>query len=689
MLKKPATLFLLLFSCVLFFNCSNEKELTSYEKEWLKNNPDLNVGVFSYYPPYLFTNDKGNIDGVLIDYLDIIEQKLSYTFKKTYYTNWQKLLDDAKAGKVDIILEITDTENRRQFLNFTPAVFVTPYSIIANKKVPWGTPLKKFKDKKIVVVEGYSVHEYLDRNYKDYNIFTAPNDSTALAQVYNGTYDAYIGLKTSTKYLLKMNEWNSRLKVIHDIDYDFRQSIATRKDIPILNDIITKTIQLTPIEEKEIIDAWFYTMITPFYMEPAFWIFVSLFIAISLIVILFLNSLLKYRVNQKTKELVDAKDKAEESDRLKTQFLQNISHEIRTPMNGIIGFTDIINNYDISENERKKYINLIADSSKLLIKIIDDILEISELKTKQANINISRINLNQLLDFLFSIYETKASQNNIPLYLEKALEDDACYIFSDEKKLKSILSNMIENAIKFTKKGFIKISYTIENNQLLISVQDTGIGIRDKNQQKIFNSFTQEEKELNKSYGGLGIGLSIAKENVELLNGTISFTSQEGIGSTFLISLPYPSTLQRVNTAPIVIEKYNPNLEHFKTKNKRIILIAEDGEVNFLYLKTILNKMTGYDFTIHRAKNGKDAVELCKTEQNIDLVLMDIKMPIMDGYDATKYIKKLRPDLPIIAQTAYTTKDDIDKALSAGCDDFVAKPVDRNILKPMIQKHIL
>ncbi len=665
---------------MMLFSCSQQDVLTQEEEEWLKEHPNLNVGIFSYYPPYLFTNEKGNIDGVLIDYLNLIEKKIDYKFKKIYYTNWDTLLKDTENGKVDMILEITETENRKKFLNFTPSVFVTPYSIIAKKETKTGIPLQNFKSKKIVVVKNYSIHEHLLRNYKDYTIFTEDNDSTCLKKVSDGVYDAYIGIKTSSKHLIKINEFDN-LKIISDLDYNFKQSIATHKNLGILHNIISKTIQLSPSEEKEIIDAWFYTMITPFYMQPSFWILISSFAIILLIIILFLNAFLKHRVKQKTQELYFAKEKAEESDRLKTHFLQNISHEIRTPMNGIIGFTDIINDLNISEKEREKYISLIANSSKLLIRTIDDILEISELQTKNNSISNSQINLNHFLDSLYVLFEIKANQNNIPLYLEKSLSDDLCYISIDEEKLKTILNNVIENAIKFTQKGFIKISYSIEEKEIIISIQDTGIGIRTVSQDYIFNNFSQENIAINKKHGGLGLGLSIAKENAKLINGSISFESKEGIGSTFLIKLPY---------IPITENAFNNDVHNIVKHNlpKRIVLIVEDGEVNYIYLKAILKKMKGFDFTIYRAENGKDAVEICTNDAAIDLVLMDIKMPIMDGYDATKRIKKIRPHLPIIAQTAYSTKEDINRALIAGCDDFVSKPVDRKLLRPIIQKHI-
>ena len=372
-------------------------------------------------------------------------------------------------------------------------------------------------------------------------------------------------------------------------------------------------------------------------------------------------------------ELYAAKTKAEESDRLKTVFLNNMSHEIRTPMNGIIGFSGFLSDQDTTDEQRKNYIKIIQNCCQQLLRVIDDILEISTLETKQVKTLLKEINLNDLLLDLFSIFNLRAVENRIPFYLNRGLPDNASIIYSDELKLHKILSNIIDNALKYTHDGYIEIGYKLEQKELVSYVKDTGIGVATEKKEKIFQRFSQEDDDISKNLGGLGLGLSIAKENVELLGGTISLESEKGKGSTFYITLPYnPVNKLNDNTIKKIDGPFHP--ESFT------ILVAEDEEVNFIYIETLFRNESNTDYKILRAKNGKEAIDICKVNTKIDLVLMDIKMPIVNGYEAAGEIKKINPSLPVIAQTAYSTAKDKEKALSSGCDDFISKPINKNEL---------
>ncbi len=382
-------------------------------------------------------------------------------------------------------------------------------------------------------------------------------------------------------------------------------------------------------------------------------------------------------------ELTIAKEKAEESDRLKTSFLQNMSHEIRTPMNAIIGFSKMLANPDLLPEKRKSFTSIIVNSTNQLLTIITDILTISSLETKQEKLNIESVCINTIIVDLLAMFKAQSFNQNISLYAKQLLTDKQSEIFTDKAKVTRILTNLINNALKFTHKGYIEFGYNLVEQhrgvalqrELQFYVKDSGIGIKSELHEKIFERFRQAELSISQNYGGTGLGLSIAKGFVDLLGGKIWVQSELELGSTFYFTIPFHAVNE--------IEKtYSPTKQSdFKTT----ILIAEDDEYNYLFIEEILLNM---DFKLIHAKNGKEAIDICKLNPEINLILMDIKMPIMDGNTAAKLIKEFRPDLPIIAQTAYYYEQCKEIYGEMVFDEYITKPINDDELKQKLMKYI-
>ncbi|QGY45310.1 response regulator [Maribellus comscasis] len=384
------------------------------------------------------------------------------------------------------------------------------------------------------------------------------------------------------------------------------------------------------------------------------------------------------KIKRLNKQLEEAKKAAEESNRLKSIFISNLSHEIRTPMNGIIGFANLLNEDDISTETRKNYTQIIVNSSNQLLRIIDDILEISRLETKQVKLNEQVVNINDFMIELFNIFNLKSKESKIPIYLKRALPDEFSNAYTDRLKLSKILCNLLENALKFTNSGHIEFGYVCNDAEIEFYVKDTGIGINKEKQKSIFGRFSQVDSKLSRKSGGLGLGLAIASENAALLGGEIRVTSKEGSGSTFYLSIPFKHVNKQVDDNKTGTAELN---------NKFKIIIAEDEEVNLLYLETLLKKINR-DIHIIQASNGEEAIDLCKRNYPVDLVFMDVKLPVLNGLEATRKIKQIYPELPVIAQSAYTSAREIENAKQAGVDDYITKPIVKEELFEVLERYM-
>jgi signal transduction histidine kinase/CheY-like chemotaxis protein len=394
----------------------------------------------------------------------------------------------------------------------------------------------------------------------------------------------------------------------------------------------------------------------------------------------YIGNLFEENNNQKL-ALIKAKIKAEEGDLLKASFLANLSHEIRTPMNAINGFTELILNTKIDEKERIEYLNVIQKNGKNLVSIIDDLIEMSKIDSNQIAPNYSEINLESCIVELYkTVKVTIPKSKAVKFKLIKSTLPAEYNIITDETKLKQVIINLLTNAIKYTDEGLVTFNYEIDQKEdkIHFRIQDTGSGIEEDQHKHVFDRFKRVENDKSITVGGLGLGLSISKAYIEILGGTISLESSVGVGSTFYFSIP----LQYVKSEHIVVMPIREN-ELIKSENK-VILIAEDDNINFLLFQKM---MKDKEYKIIRAVNGQEAVDICINDSSIDLVLMDIKMPVMNGFEAVEQIRPIRPHLPIIAQTAYSSSEDRIKIEKAGFDDYITKPLSRERLFELIDKY--
>lgn len=382
-------------------------------------------------------------------------------------------------------------------------------------------------------------------------------------------------------------------------------------------------------------------------------------------------------------QLLKAKEKAEEADHLKSAFLANMSHEIRTPMNGILGFSSLLKNPALSEDEKEKYLDIIEASGLRMLNTINDIIDISKIESKQVELSESEVNMNTLLTDMYDFFLPEVQEKNIQLFFKNKSDSQQIIINSDKAKLNSIFTNLIKNAIKYTHAGQIEFGYLTDKNEkqqeLRFFVKDTGIGIPQNRHIAIFERFVQADIDDINAYEGSGLGLAITKAYVEMLGGRIWVESKTENGSTFYFTLPYQS---------IQIEKSfsNPqNDEQFATNQKTKILITEDEEFAMEYLKITLNDFAS---DILFAKTGIEAIELCKTNPDIAIILMDVRMPEMNGYEATRKIREFNKDVFILAQTAYAQTGDREKALDAGCNHYITKPINKDELLKIISSRL-
>lgn len=654
--------------------------LSEFDQKWLSDHKEeLIFAPDPAYAPFEFFDSKSaTTKGLAHEYIKAIEKRIGIEFKKIKAPSFKDILDMAKEKKVAIVNAATQTPQRSEYLLFTDPILEIKNVILVRKNVTGDLTLDGLKGKKISVVSGYAVAEYLQKNYPSYSYDPVPTDMNALLNAAYGISDAAIIDLATASYMIE-KEGITNLRVAGDAGYPIKLAIGSRRDIPELNAILNKALKdIGENEREEIYRRWVHIDESNIFKSRAFWAIVLSIVIFFTIIgssILIWNRQLKRQVEIRTADLREARDRAEAACKAKSAFLANMSHELRTPMNGIIGFSSVLSYGKLME-EQKECVEMIKNSSIHLLELINDMLEFVRIEAKKITLNIKPFDIRDLVKNSISLLNEQFKNKNIKVFYE--IDSSIDYNLSgDPLRIKQILINLLTNAIKFTPEGKIiikaaQVDKTYKTAVIALSVIDEGIGIPSDKIDEIFEMFHQLDSSTTRRHGGTGLGLSIIKGLVELMNGKITVKSEVGKGSSFTVEIPFEIFTKPLNSAS---EKtFIPNV--YKSDTAVNIILAEDDEASCLLLKSLAKR---FGWNIKIAGNGADAVEFYLTG-GFDAILMDGQMPEMDGFDATTKIRELESGtgkrIPIIALTAYAMEGDREKFIAAGMDDYITKPID-------------
>lgn len=383
-------------------------------------------------------------------------------------------------------------------------------------------------------------------------------------------------------------------------------------------------------------------------------------------------------------KVVQAMEKAEESDRLKSAFLANMSHEIRTPMNGILGFIRMLKKPFLKNKERQQYIETIEKSGERMLRIIDDIINISKIEAGIVESEIRQTDVNEQIEYLYTFFRPEVESRGLKFNFSRPLLSSEAIVETDHEKLVAVLANLLKNAIKYTQQGTIDFGYEPKGDFLEFYVKDTGIGIPKERQEAVFKRFVQADLADKEARQGAGLGLAISKAYVEMLGGNMWVESKTGKGSAFYFTIPYKTGKQNI-AGSIHGETDEISASQVIAQSSGLkVLIAEDDEISYSLLKIMLEEVSR---EILHAETGEDAIQIVRDNPDIDLVLMDIKMPGLSGYEATQKIREFNEDVIIIAQTAFVLMGDKEKAIKSGCNAYLAKPINEEDLQLVMKEY--
>ncbi|MCF6340464.1 MAG: transporter substrate-binding domain-containing protein [Sulfurimonas sp.] len=663
-------------------------KFTKKQQKWIDKHKIIRYVIDNHWMPIEGLSKHTNEHiGITSNYIDLISQKTGIKFELIVTDSWTKSNEMIISRDADLYACVSKTTDREKILNFSTAYIELPQIFVTNKDVNFIGDIKELYGKKLVLIDGYSITEAIQREHPEIEIIKVKKITDAFKILIEGKAYAYIdGLPIASYYIQKKGYSNLKISGLSGYEYEF--SMALREDWGIKGiEVINKALNSITEEEKgEIYNKWLkvkydreidYTLIWQVSAFVLFFIAGTLYWNRKLSVEVKKRKRIQVKLQEINKKLEIAKKDAQSASRAKSDFLSNMSHEIRTPMNAILGFAELLDN-QIEDKKQKSFIKTIRSSGQTLLHLINDILDLSKIESGKLEIIKTKVNINNVLEETIAIFKLLVKQKG--LKLELILDEDIpTSLLLDSHRFKEILINLIGNAIKFTDSGYVKVIVLVdevyEHNSkvdLTFKVKDSGIGIEKSNIEKIFNMFEQSENQDTKKYGGTGLGLAISRKLAILMGATLEVKSEFGAGSEFIVSF------KGLDIASIGDED---NFCKATTDNSSIvfdsatILLVDDVKQN---RDLVRENFRDTKVKVLEATNGKEAVEIAR-DREIDLIIMDIRMPVMDGYSATRIIKEFS-DVPVVALTASIIQNELKKLDGNRFDGFLRKPVSKDEL---------